>query len=289
MFRRKLFLGLFGLVAALAVAGWSWSNRGLAESDASLAVFNVSNLTCGSCVSNVQNALQQLDGVGAVEVSVTAGRSQVEYDSRLVDAEMIARSISEAGYPAVIRETLPAADYQALKAEEGRLANRYVARVGKRLLPRDEFRALLEQRKSSLPQPLTPESLGRLRLQVWNDLLQRELLLNSAEASNVVVQDGEVALEVERIKAGHAGFEQLISERYGSLTAFTRQIKNDMIIRKHLTENVAATALNETERQQQLQQWYQQLVETTPLVLFDPAIKAANSASGSGCGGSCCG
>jgi len=289
MFRRKFFLGIFGLAAALAVAGWSWSNRGLAEADASLAVYNVSNLTCGSCVSNVQNALKQLDGVGAVEVSVTAGRSQVEYDSRLVDAETIARSISEAGYPAVVRETLTAADYQALKAEEGRLASRYVARVGKRLLPRDEFQAVLDQRKSSLSQPLTPESLNQLRQQIWNDLLQRELLLNSAEASNVVVQDGEVALEVERIEAGHAGFDQLVTKRFGSLAAFTRQIKNDMIIRKHLTENVAATALNETERQQQLQLWYQQLVETTPVVVFDPAIKAASAASGSGCGGSCCG
>jgi len=287
--RRKNYFIIIVVAAGLALAAWSWSTRGIDSGETSLAVLNVDKLTCGSCVKNIQAALRELDGVGKVEVSVTAGRSEVEYDRQQVDAETIARVISAAGYPASIRESLTVAEYQALKAEEGRLASRYVARVGKRLLPRDEFQAILDKRKGSLPQPLTPESLNQLRQQVWNDLLQRELLLNSAETSNVVVQDGEVVVEIDRIRAGHDGFDQLIAERFGSPAAFTRQIKNDMIIRKHLTENVAGPVPNEAERQQQLQLWYQQLVETTPVVIFDPAIKAASNPAGSGCGGSCCG
>lgn len=289
MFRNKIYLAIFLIMTTLAVVGWSWSQRGNTESEASLAVFNVSNLTCGSCVKNIQHALQDLPGIGSVEVSVTAGRSEVEFDQLQISAAAIARIMTDTGYPAEIRETLSSIDYRALKAEEGRLSSRYVARIGKRLLPRDEFEATLQQRKGELPQPLTADTLQQLRMQVWNDLLQRELLLDAAETSNVVVQDGEVELEVGRLKSGHAGFDQLMKERFGSLQAFRRQIKNDMIIRKHLTENVIGTIPSEPQQQQQVQSWYQQLVKTTPVVIFDPAIKAAGSGGGSGCGGSCCG
>jgi len=289
MFRKKTTYIVFVLAAGLALAAWGWSTRSLNSAEASLAVFNVDNLTCGSCVSNVQQALNGLDGVGAVEVSVTAGRSQVEYDRQRVEAETIARTISAAGYPATIRETLTAAEYQSLKAEEGRLAERYVARIGKRLLPREEFEAILKQRQAGLPQSLAPQSLSQLRLQLWNDLLQRELLLNSAESSNVVVRDEEVALEIEKLKSGHADFEQLIAVRFGGIESFTRQIKNDMIIRRHLEQNVVGDDLPQPRRQQHLENWYRQLVETTSVVIFDPALKAASSGSGSGCGGSCCG
>jgi copper chaperone CopZ len=289
MFRNKKLLFILVVSVGLALAAWGWSQRGLSRAEASMAVFNVGNLTCGSCVSNVQRALKGLDGVGAVEVSVTAGRSQVEYDRQRTDAETIARTITAAGYPATIRETLSVADYQALQAEEGRLASRYVARIGKRLLPRAEFSATLKQRQTGLSQPLAPQELQQLRLQVWNDLLQRELLLAAAESSQVVVQDGEVALEIEKLKGGHAGFEELIQQRFGGIESFTRQIKNDLIIRKHLNENVAGADLAPGQRQELLENWYQQLVKTTPVVIFDPALKASGSGSGSGCGGSCCG
>jgi copper chaperone CopZ len=286
---RKTFLSVLFLTAVLALSAWGWSLRGLSSAEASLAVFNVGNLTCGSCVSNVQRALNGLDGVGAVEVSVTAGRSQVEYDRQRIDAETIARTITSAGYPATVSETLSVADYQALQAEEGRLANRYVARIGKRLLPRAQFAATLKQRQAGLAQPLAPPELQQLRLQVWNDLLQRELLLDSAESSQVVVQDGEVTLAIEKLQQSHPDFEELIEQRFGGLEPFTRQIKNDLIIRKHLEENVVAAGLADRQRQVQLDNWYQQLVKTTPVVIFDPALKAAGSGSGSGCGGSCCG
>jgi copper chaperone CopZ len=289
MSRKATYLIIFALTVGLTLAAWGWSQRGLSSAEASLAVFKVDNLTCGSCVSNVQKALKGLDGVGTVEVSVTAGRSQVEYDRQRIDAETIGRTITAAGYPATIRETLSVADYQALQAEEGRLASLYVARVGQRLLLRAEFAATLKQRQSGLATPLAPQELQQLRLQVWNDLLQRELLLDAAERSQVVVQDGEVALEIEKLKGGHADFAAVIQQRFGGLEPFTRQLKNDLIIRKHLDENVVGADLAPGQRQQLLENWYQQLVKTTPVVIFDPALKAAGSGSGSGCGGSCCG
>lgn len=289
MKRKTAYLTLLSVVAVLAVVVMSWPTRGINAADAALAVYNVENMTCGACVRKVQNALAGVNGIGKVEVSVTAGRSNVEYDAARVDPATIAATITAAGYPATLREALNTDEYRALKAEDERLANRYVARVGERLLPREEFQAALEQRIGSTPQSPPPAMLNQLRQQVWSELLQRELLLNAAEQSQVVIQEFEVAAEIERIRAGHADFDQLLVERFGNLEAFSLQLKNDMIISKHLTENVSDPGLSAAQQQQQLQFWYQQLVRTTPLVIFDPALKAANNGSGSGCGGSCCG
>ncbi len=289
MKRKTTYLAVFSVVAVLVVFVMGRSPHSIDVADASLAIFNVEKMTCGSCARKVQNALTGINGVGVVEVSVTDGRSNVEYDATQTDPATIAAVITTSGYPATLRESLTTDEYRALKSEDVRLASRYIARVGERLLSREEFQAVYEQRMGSLSQPPTPESLNQLRQQVWSELLQRELLLNTAEQSQVAVQEFEVAAEIERIKASHAGFDQLLVGRFGNLEAFSLQLKNDMIISKHLALNVNDPGLSAAQQQQQLQSWYQQLVRTTPLVIFDPALKAANNGSGSGCGGSCCG
>jgi hypothetical protein len=35
--------------------------------------------------------------------------------------------------------------------------------------------------------------------------------------------------------------------------------------------------------------WYRDLAAAVPVVIFDPALKAAVEAGGKGCGGGCCG
>lgn len=276
------------VLAAIGIAIWVWPSRGVASADAALAVFNIENLSCGSCVRNIQNALEDVDGVGKVDVSVTSGRGEIEFDQRRIDAAQIAGKITAAGYPAKVRESLSAADYQALKAENSKLASVYIARIGNRLLPRDEFEQAVRQRLATVSQPLSAATRSRVRLQIWKELQQRELMLNAAEAKQVVVQDGEVELQLQKIKAGHAGFDQQAQKQFGSIGTLTRQLKNNLIIRRFLDQNVAASDLPEPQRQLALQQWYRQLVDATPVVIFDPALKAATGAGGPGCGGSCC-
>jgi len=291
MNRKKiLLLILAGMIVVGAFSAFAILGQGgVKSSEAALAVFNVENLSCSSCVRNIQQALAKVDGVGQVEVSVTAGRSEVEFDQRRIGAEEIAQTITAAGYPAQIREILSAEDFRDLKTEHGRLGKIYIARIGERLLPRQEFDQVFSQRLAQTTQPLAVEARDSLRLQVWEDLLSRELLLGAAEARQVIVQDGEVEREIAEIKAGHAGIDELIEKRFGSQAAFARQIKNNLIIRRHLEQNVADPSLPEPQRQQALEQWYRQLVDKTRVVIFDPALKAAASSGGAGCGGSCCG
>lgn len=59
--------------------------------------FTVKNVKCGGCVKAIQNGLQTLPGIAAVEVSIDGGKVSVSGDR--LDRTQIAAKLSELGYP----------------------------------------------------------------------------------------------------------------------------------------------------------------------------------------------
>ena len=60
----------------------------------------VQGMTCGGCVASVKRALQQIDGVGDVEVSLGEAQARVEYDPARVDESKLRSAIEDAGFDA---------------------------------------------------------------------------------------------------------------------------------------------------------------------------------------------
>lgn len=60
-------------------------------------LFNVENMKCGGCSSNVEKALADVTGVESVAVDLDAKTVSVEGD---IDSASIAKIITDAGYPA---------------------------------------------------------------------------------------------------------------------------------------------------------------------------------------------
>lgn len=63
---------------------------------------SVSGMTCGSCVRHVTQALQELDGVGDVRVSLADGSAKVSYDPEAASEARMIAAVEEAGYRAVV-------------------------------------------------------------------------------------------------------------------------------------------------------------------------------------------
>lgn len=107
---------LVPLALVLASAGIFYFVTNRPSADLALAEFRVANLTCGSCVENVSNALAGVAGVGEVTVNVTSGRARVAFDpEKVADADIAAR-ITAAGYPAKPVQTLDPEAYRAPKS-----------------------------------------------------------------------------------------------------------------------------------------------------------------------------
>ena len=60
----------------------------------------VDGMTCGGCVASVKRALQQIDGVANVDVSLDQAQARVEYDPARVDESKLRSAIEDAGFDA---------------------------------------------------------------------------------------------------------------------------------------------------------------------------------------------
>lgn len=59
---------------------------------------NVTGMTCGGCAHKVTQALQSVNGVSNVNVSVHEGKALVQFDERLTSPEQLKAAVQRAGY-----------------------------------------------------------------------------------------------------------------------------------------------------------------------------------------------
>lgn len=286
MMKKRIILIGLTVSIVLAAGVWQFWPQRVNSDQAALVELGIDKLTCGSCVENVRSALADLPGLGEIEIDVSSGSGRVEFDPQQTDAETIARRISAAGYPSRVAASLSVAEYAALRSRRQDLAGKYVAQIGNRFLSRAEFDTALALRSPSSPGTKIPDPA--LQQAVWADLLQRELLLNAAAAQGVVVQDGEVDLRLDSLRKSHPDFDKMVKERFGSEEMLRRQLKNELLVEKTLQEKVLPAGLSAEQQAVFLDRWYAELVQTTPVTIFDPSLAAAANATAGGCGGSCC-
>lgn len=285
---KKVVVGSLFFLSTLLLAGFGLNLFAEKQVEAAMAEFSVKNMTCGSCVSKIKTALGDLDGIQQVDIAVTTGRSQVVYDPSSVDPDRIAETISSSGFPASVLLSLSSDEYLAMKTEEGRLSDKYIARVGTRLISRTDFEARLSKALESMSFDKNPAAIQQVRLNLWQDIQQREILLASAESNQVVVHPGEVELRINKLRKSTPDFDNSVLASYDNFEHFESRLTEDMIIRRNIETNVIAGIENPQEQRQKLNQWYQNLTKQTPVVIFDADLKQGASGTGSGCGGSCC-
>jgi len=285
---RKLIVLLLILALGVAVvAGGFLTGADKTTEATAMTELNISNMTCGSCVGKVKDALGQIAGVGQAEVSVTNGRGQVTYDPALTSSTEIAQVVTATGFPATVRLDLSAAEYEKSLTENEQLSAKYVARIGNRLVSREDFNQLVSLRGAGLTADTSPYANQQLKTQVWQSVKEREILLAAADRNKIVIQNGEVDLEIKRMKKTTQNFDAAVVARFGSYERFFEQLKQGMIINRNIDQNVLAGLTDDGAKQQRFSQWYQEVLQSTNVVIFDPAIKLAESGGSSSCGSSC--
>ncbi|WP_354680697.1 heavy-metal-associated domain-containing protein [Komagataeibacter sucrofermentans] len=61
---------------------------------------NIQGMTCDGCAAKVQRALEGVDGVSMVEVSLEQGKAFVTYDARSTNLEDLYAAVDDAGFDA---------------------------------------------------------------------------------------------------------------------------------------------------------------------------------------------
>ena len=63
------------------------------------ATLHSPDISCGHCVSTVQDAVGKLDGVSQVHASAETKFVDVDFDPTATSVESISRTLADAGYP----------------------------------------------------------------------------------------------------------------------------------------------------------------------------------------------
>ena len=67
-------------------------------------VLNVKNMTCPACSITIEKALDQVPGVTGRQVNTQAGTVVVTFDAERTSLPVVTRAITDAGFPASVRE-----------------------------------------------------------------------------------------------------------------------------------------------------------------------------------------
>ncbi|KAM8966155.1 copper-transporting ATPase 1 isoform 1-T1 [Sarcophilus harrisii] len=70
----------------------------------------VTGMTCASCVANIERNLRREEGIYSVLVALMAGKAEVRYNATIMQPQMIAESIRELGFGAVVMENADEGD-----------------------------------------------------------------------------------------------------------------------------------------------------------------------------------
>jgi hypothetical protein len=152
-----------------------------------------------------------------------------------------------------------------------------VARIGERFISQEAFAQEMARRTGTDAHGLVPLSA---RSTVWQQLLQRHVLLGAVERAGIVVEDKDLEQELAR-QRGTVGFAGKV-EQLGGEASFRQLLREELAIGRLIEAQVPAS--NDPHRQVLLNAWYQGLVKTTPVTIFDPQLKTALQG---GCGGCC--
>lgn len=286
---RKIIAAALCVVAIALVSVYALlTTKTAANAELAMVELQVENMTCGSCVANITDALGRVSGVESVDVSVTTGIGKITFNPQLVEPGKLTDTVTAAGYPATLKQLLNSEQYHALRTEETRLATSYVARIGEQLISRSDFDSQVSQFLKASGLQDRPESRTQAVVQTWQSIMQRTLLLQAAEQNQVVVHDGEVELRVQQLRQELPNLDEYIQSRYGSKEFFQRQLKEDMIISRNIDQFVLNQIQDKQKRQQAFNQWFQSLLDNAPIVIYDQQLKQTAGSAG-GCGGSCCG
>lgn len=91
---KKILLGGAGMIAMVLVGFLLLPEHGTVQS----AVIPVSGMTCDGCAARITQALEELDGVTAAEVSFAKRAASVQFNPAVISESAIASAITKLGY-----------------------------------------------------------------------------------------------------------------------------------------------------------------------------------------------
>lgn len=91
------------IIWAVAISSFLATGVSLASEADETVTFDVEKMTCATCPIAVRKAMQRVEGVKEVEVSLENTSAVVTYDPSVATAAEIGQASTDVGFPATVR------------------------------------------------------------------------------------------------------------------------------------------------------------------------------------------
>ncbi len=266
------------------------------------AILNVEGMSCSGCISTIKSSLSDFTGIQDIIVNISAGITEVYYDSRQMnDVNLLASAITESGYPATIRQLISAQQLQKEEALASQRAKLYVASVGGWDISRVEFDTELNYAKARYIQAYGEDVfikergqnvLDNIRIQVVSRLINEGIQMQEVQRVGYQVDADILAQEFDSFIAQKGisleQFKTALSAYGYPYDYFMKKFENRVLLRRYIEDNVIQMSANDYDKQQQYLAWFNNAKTLSTVVIYDKELERLNQKQSSGgCGSSC--
>ncbi len=273
--------------------GTSWSK----------AVFSVDKLSCGACVDNIKKAVATLPGTGEVMVDLSDATAEVLFDTaRIEEPKTIAKVITDAGYPAEVKNVLSSDQLSRELAEAKEKVKAYIASVGRRDVPRKDFEIERGHARMRYEQIYGAETFStaqgkqlmqRIESQIVLRLVDEAVKLQEVDRAGYALPEGKAdqALTdfVKEKKTTLDTLKQDMASNGYPFDYFKQKFENRVKLQGYLEDIVLADSIDPQDRQQRYTNWLSNARTLAKVVYYDKNLETlVKSGSGGGCSGGSC-
>ncbi len=269
----------------------------------SKVVFNVEGMSCSGCVSTIESSLSRFEGIKKIIVDVSAGKTEVYFDSRkLRDIEKLSAAITASGYPAKIDVVVSAEEVKKGLDQIAARSRLYLASVGSLDISRSEFNAELEYAKRRYARTYSEGAfsaargkvfLDRLKAQTMSRMITEAAQLQGIQEDGYKLDEATVNQEFGRFLEERGlkldDFKASLKENGDSLDQFMKKFERRLLVKRYLDEEIFSGASNEFEKRRRYSSWVKSATLLAKVVYYDKDLELlVKSQSGNrSCSGTC--
>jgi copper chaperone CopZ len=268
-------------------------------SDTAKVIFQVEGMSCSGCIYTIKSSLTDFDGIQDIIVNISAGVTEVYFDStKIKDVNLLASAITASGYPARVSQILTADQLKKEQDIADARAKSYVASVSGWDISRTDFDTELIYAKNRYQQAYGEDIftsnrgkglLDTLKAQVVSRLINEGIQMQEVQRTGYRVDLDVVDQEFEKFilkkELDFESFKASLEEAGYSFAYFMKKFENRVLLNRYLDEKVFNDAATDFEKQQSYLAWFNNARVLSKVVIYDKELErlTQNQSAGSSC------
>lgn len=251
--------------------------------DLSKVILNVSNMSCSGCISTIKSSVVGFQGIKETLVEISSGKVEIYFDSdKLKDLSLVAKAITDSGYPATVLRTLSADEVKRERALADARSKYYVVSIGGWDIARSDFDTELKTAKRRYTKIYGKDLFTRgqgkalldnLKAQILSKLIDEGIMMQEIVKADFKVEKKTTKKQIKKFLKNHGKnldeFKDSLKEIGYDYEYFRKKFEIKVLINQYINERILVEASNDFEKQKLFNAWFKNSKVLAEVVYYD--------------------